>query len=106
MKIEWDRTGQDPDRNHAPYDEISDIIMKKYGWYGCCLDFIVRIRLKYECEEKYREYNELIYNDGLNWENPDLVWQNDWWEGEPDVELLGCIPIDELSYPYDQRWLM
>ena len=62
--------------------------------------------MQYDGEDKPREYNELIYNDGASWETPNLVWQNDWWEGEEHVELLGCIPIDELRYPYDQRWLM
>ena len=100
MKIVWDPETGDP------YDSVAEIVMQKYARYGCCLDFIVRIRLQYDVEDKPREYNELIYNDGVSWEMPKLVWQNDWWEGEEHVELLGCIPIDELSYPYDQRWLM
>lgn len=100
MKVTWGPETGDP------YDVVADIVMGKYARYGCCLNFIVRLRLKYDYEENAREYNELIYNDGESWETPDLVWQNDWWEGEENVELLGCIPIDELRYPYDQRWLM
>lgn len=99
MKINWEEY-------EDPYEAVSDVILQKYGKYGCCLDFIVRIKLKYEYEDKYREYNELLYNDGYDWSNPSLVWQNDWWEGEQEVELLGCIPIDELEYPYNERWLL
>ena len=99
MKIYWEKY-------EDPYDVVSDIILKKYGKRGCCLNFIARIKLKYDYEDKYREYNELLYNDGYDWSNPNLIWQNDWWEGEQDVELLGCIPIDELEYPYSKRWLL
>ena len=99
MKISWAE-------NEDPYNVIADIILNKYIKFGYVLDFVVRIRLKYNSETKYREYNELLYNDGQNWLQPNLVWQNDWWEGEQSVELIGCIPIDELEYPYNERWLL
>ena len=24
------------------------------------------------------------------------IWENDWWEGEQDVKLLGFMPIDDI----------
>ena len=99
MKITWQE-------NETPYDVIEDIIVEKYRHVGCSMDFIVRIKLKYENEENYREYNELLYDETGDCFMPHLSWQYDWWEGEQKVELLGCIPIDRLEYPYPKQWLI
>lgn len=104
MKLTWDKNN--PNKPQDAYEAVEEVVKEKYGKCGCGLNFIVRIRMKYDCEEKYRESNELFYDDGNDWLHPQMVFQCDWWEGEQDVELIGCIPIDELEYPYNQRWLL
>ena len=99
MKVYWEKDGD-------PYDEVADIIFEKYKDYGCCFDFVVRLKVKYNSEKEYREFNELLYDNGDCYSGHRLCWQNDWYEGEQEVELLGCVPVDELEYPYNKRWLL
>ena len=104
MKLTWDKNN--PNKPQDAYEAVEEAVKEKYGKCGCSLNFIVRIRMKYDYEEKYRERNELFYDDGADWLHPQMVFQYDWWEGEQDVELIGWIPIDEMEYPYNKRWLL
>lgn len=55
-------------------------------------DYVVRLKLKYDHEDNYHYSNELLLYDGL-----DYYWDNDWDEGEQDVEVLGYISVSEID---------
>ena len=69
------------------YDYIEGITRQTY---------IVQIKLKYGWEDKYRFTNEIM---GVN-ENFDFYWENDWDEGETDVEVIGIIALDDITEFY------
>lgn len=56
-------------------------------------DYIVLIRLKAKELDDWRYINELLQYDGNEGR---YVWLSDWWEGEPFVEMLGAVPVDEV----------
>ena len=68
----------------TPYDEIMKPIRTwaKDHYYT---DFIASILADGE------ELTELIMCEDL-----DLIWLNDWWEGQKEVKLLGFKPIDAI----------
>lgn len=59
----------------------------------CVQDYVVRIRLKYDCETEWTYINELLLVD----DDCKYMWFNDWHEGQQQVEILGYIPVDEIS---------
>lgn len=69
----------------SPYAEIGDKVNTYARIYGYD-DYIVTIDLG------GRVITELlIFEDG------ELIWENDWWEGETDVNLLGFIPVSHIK---------
>lgn len=57
-------------------------------------NYLVKIRLKYEHEKHYRYTHELCI---WNWETNKYEWYMDWNEGEQDIEILGCIDLDDVD---------
>ena len=57
-------------------------------------DYIVRIRLKYDHEEKYRYTNELLLVDS----DMSYYWNSDWNEGETDVTVVGYKSVDDVMF--------
>jgi hypothetical protein len=55
-------------------------------------DYIIRLRSKYDCEEKYHFHNELFFYS----ERDKYCWMNDWFEGQQDVDVIAIQPIDAL----------
>lgn len=53
--------------------------------------FLVYMRYKYSFEEKWEYSTECccLYN------YDDILWFNDWYEGQQDVEYLGVAVIDD-----------
>lgn len=77
------------------YEAVSDIIKEwaeKNQPYVYCA-YIVDIQTPNGRNMEYVEYD--ISDDC--W-----VWQNDWWEGEDEIELFGFAPLDEIEL--DDRW--
>ena len=69
----------------SPYQDIGrrvDIYARLYGYE----DFLVTISL-----------NGKIITELLLCNNGDLEWENDWWEGEDDVKLLGFMPLSHIK---------
>ena len=60
-------------------------------------DKIVYLRYKYAHEETWTYSKEILevnmYADNF------YVWENDWYEGQQEVEMLGCISIDDVNVP-------
>ena len=85
MRITWDKSSD-------PYDEITNIIeqwCKKNIWG----DFLVTIETchtggKPEITTEYLGIDETGHK---------FIWEYDWWEGEPYVELLGFAPMCEIE---------
>ena len=59
-------------------------------------DRIVSIRYKYKFEKEWSYSNELLLCMG---EWGDYAWNDDWNEGQDDVEILGCLSIAEVLIP-------
>lgn len=58
-------------------------------------DYVVRLKLKYDHEEDYRYTTEILTYDGSYGDV--FEWENDWNEGETNVEVLGFMSLDALT---------
>ena len=56
--------------------------------------YIVTLKYKYDFEEKYTIENQILVYDSMD---DSYVWQNDWNEGQTDVEVLGYICLDDVD---------
>lgn len=65
------------------------------------VDYIVRIMLKHEHEYKYRTVTALLLgHDHISIHS----WNKNWHEGEPDIIVISCVPVDnELNVPIGFR---
>lgn len=64
-------------------------------------DKLVYMRYKYSWEDKWTYSNEYLRADA---DVMDYTWDNDWDEGQEDVEFLGCIDIDKINIPlFDEQ---
>ena len=64
-------------------------------------DRLVYIRYKYACDDSWTYSNEVLAVD-FNVEG-NYFWFNDWNEGQEDVEVLGCIPINDIAVPENMK---
>lgn len=73
--------------------------IKYFNEYTKCLtreDYVVKILLKYDDEQEYRQTNEILVYD---YETDSFTWLNDWHEGEQNVIIAGIWAIDSLNIP-------
>ncbi len=68
-------------------------VFRKYIKQLPVSNYLVKIRLKYDNEKYYRYTHELFI---WNWETNEYEWYMDWNEGEQDIEILGCIDLDDV----------
>ena len=68
----------------TPYDIVLEPIEKwcREHYYG---DFLVTISL-----------DGFEITEFLEFDPNGFIWENDWWEGQKDVKLLGFMPIDDI----------
>lgn len=59
-------------------------------------DKLVYMRYKYSWERTWIYSNEYLRADA---DVMDYTWDNDWDEGQEDVEFFGCIDIDKINVP-------
>lgn len=66
---------------------------------GLCTlsDKIVYMRFKYSWEKDWTYSKEILYVDMSS--DDYYVWLNDWDEGQQEVEILGCMSIDDVDVP-------
>lgn len=84
-----------PKINFEPLlDNSEDALLKKIWSNALASCFLVYLRCKYQHQTKW-EY--LIECCGL-YNADDVIWFNDWYEGQEDVEYLGIAVID---YPLE-----
>ena len=60
-------------------------------------DLIVRMGTKHDTETKYYYDNELLYFSEYGTYNE---WQNDWFEGNRCIDLIGFMPVDRVDPGY------
>lgn len=58
---------------------------------------IVYLRYKYSWEDTWIYSNQILEVD-MNVDGF-YIWQSDWNEGQEDVEVLGCIAVDDVEVP-------
>lgn len=66
-------------------------------------DYVVKIRLKYKSDLTWTYTNQVLSYDGEGGMHS-MVWLNDWWEGQEDVEILACVPVFYLNIPDGSFW--
>lgn len=59
-------------------------------------DQLVYMRYKYSRETNWTYSKEILIVDDVP---DDYAWLDDWFEGQEDIEILGCIPINEIDVP-------
>lgn len=69
-----------------PYTEIANIIDEwcKKNYYG---SFVVTISRDGQIITEYLEFDGSSFG---------FIWENDWWEGEKEIYLLGFMPMLQL----------
>ena len=79
------------DYKPTPCDIIGDII-EKYWNENCCEDLLIWIKQSYGKEHSCEHIYPVLVSsyDGI------VEFQDDWWEGQDNVELVGLIPISEI----------
>ena len=65
-------------------------------------DYLVRIKMKYDFDKEYEEHNELYLFSGSE---GGYEWLHDWWEGQPEVEVNGFIPVSDIQIKQKATWL-
>ena len=88
-------------KNDNPYKIIKNIVLDKYGSRGESI--LVELKTKYSCDDEYVSFSSLLLNDGEDWLNPDWIWEDDWWEGEQDVELVAAAPVGDIKLSEEWR---
>lgn len=85
-------TGNDNDNG---YDFVMGVLLN----LGICLDdYVVHIRQKYREEDDWDDDNELLLANTRGYRES-YEWTDDWWEGQPYVEVLGATRIYDLVIP-------
>lgn len=62
---------------------------------------VVYMRYKYSWQNEWEYSNELL-NVDMNVSGY-YVWDNDWHEGQEDVEILGCIALSDIKIKTFER---
>lgn len=73
------------------YEEIGSIVeqwCEKNGY----TQILVTISLGYSWETPHEETHLLDWDS----EHCRLIWDMDWWEGQPNVELVGFTPLHKI----------
>lgn len=52
---------------------------------------VVRIKFKYEWDKSYDYENVIVENDNGHW-----IFDDDWWEGQTDVEVVGIKTVYDV----------
>lgn len=78
------------------YKLVERYILKYWDAHPMVDDVIVVIRKSYDGVE-WELTNEVATPKDMFKKNVEFLW--DWWEGEPYVEVLGIIGVNEVEVP-------
>lgn len=81
--------------NDNGYDFVLGVLCD-LGITACFDDYVVHIRQKYREESDWDYDNELLLAGDVRGA---FEWLDDWWEGQPYVEVLGATRIYDLVIP-------
>ena len=73
-------------------DSICELLYHEY-LKSLHTDWLVKIKCKYNHDTYYKVYIEYAYVD----DNNNVVFLNDWWEGQEDFESIDYIAIDDIK---------
>lgn len=59
--------------------------------------YIVRIAAWYDFEPKPHQGE--LFNEILTWDGSDYIWDNDWYEGQQNINILGFISLQDVNVP-------
>ena len=74
--------------------KLDDFFEKIEKWEYIPGDLVVRIEYKYKWEKNFHKSNEILEYIG---DKGDWMWLHDWNEGFDIVNVLGYIPVDDIS---------
>ena len=84
------------------YKKVQDIIEKYFDRIPCLKyePLIVNIRTRYNESDEWEYTNQVVTYDGFDcW-----IWENDWWEGQPYVEVVGFDMVANIKVPSVEYW--
>lgn len=73
------------------YTKVTEVIHDYVFSVGVTNDFIVKLAVG-ENAKTANHINEVAYRYDNN-----IVFLNDWWEGEPYVAVLGILPVTDAT---------
>ena len=81
----------------SPYTIAASVVEEwcKYHYYS---DMLVTLRLQDDDDTEPWETTEILELDLYAADGGLFTWLSDWWEGQKYVEVLGFLPVDELSF--------
>lgn len=90
------------------YEAAEALVMAKMeSLYGFMNESIlVRIGIKDYGDKEYRYKTELLINDGPDSETPEYIWENDWWEGQDEIEVVWAVPVSEFESAPDEKFMI
>lgn len=74
---------------------VKQILDHYDGVFG---DYLVSICYKYSCDKEYHRTIEVF-----SYDCDDIIWFNDWYEGQEDVIVDGVVPV---SHAYRDHWIV
>ena len=80
------------------YAAVEEAIFENEDWP--CGSYLVQLKIKYadQPEDKYLDKTELLIDDRhASGDDPNYVWEYDWWEGEEDVIILGLAKVEDID---------
>lgn len=82
------------------YEAVESVVLFYYGQTGQSI--VVELQTRGCGEWVWKHFSALLLNDGDDWNHPRYVWEYDWWEGEPDIQLIAAAPVCDVVLP--NRW--
>ena len=67
----------------------------------CGMEYVVRLKYKYDWETQYTYSNVILGNTGRD----SFIWSWDWDEGQTDVTVLGYIEDCDIPVCRVVKWL-
>lgn len=94
------------------YEAIMEAVLGKVKWIPADT-YLIQLRLKDISSDdgSYLDITELLTisyekgEDGSNYVS--FEWEEDWWEGEDEVYIVGFAPVDSIdiseSFPFEEE---
>lgn len=81
------------EEGRTAYEAVAKYIRRFWNNEQSYCDAIVCLSISYDNIE-WRTFNELALFDVDNF---DVIFENDWWEGERFIRLYGIVSVDDIN---------